>query len=142
MTHKVAMGETPFRLAYGAVAVIPLEIQMSSLRLEHFDEDKNEEGLRFCNEKIDEVDDIALKRIISQKQAISRRYNAKVKHRHLQVGDLVLKKAEFFADEKRDGKLGANWEGPYKVIQILGPGTYKLKTCKVKCFLILEISNI
>src|SRR3954470_19602078 len=105
---------------------------MSSLRLEHFDENKNEEGLRLCNETIDEVRDTALGKIISQKQAISRRYNAKVKRRHLQVGDLVLKKAEFSAVEKRDGKLGANWEGPYKVIQILTPGTYKFEDMQGK----------
>ena len=76
--------------------------------------------------------DIALERIISQKQAISRCYNAKVKHRHLQVGDLVLKKAEFSIAEKRDGKLGANWEGPYKIIQVLTPGTYKLEDMQGK----------
>ena len=131
-THKIATRETPFRLAYGAEAVIPLEVQMSSLRLEHFDEDKNEEGLRLCNETLDEVHDAALAKIISQKQAISRRYNAKVKHHHLQIGDLVLKKAEFSAAERRDGKLGANWEGPYKVIQILTPGTYKLEDMQGK----------
>src|SRR5438045_2198430 len=113
-THKAATGETPFRLAYGSEAAIPLEVQMSSLRLEYFDEEKNEEGLKLCDEMIDEVRDNAIKRIISQKHAISRRYNSKVKHRQLQVGDLVLKKAKFSTAEKRDGKLGANWEGPYK----------------------------
>ena len=41
-SHKVTTGETPFRLAYRAEAVIPLEVQMSSLRLEYFDEKKNE----------------------------------------------------------------------------------------------------
>ena len=85
-----------------------------------------------CNETLDEVHDAALAKIISQKQAISRRYNAKVKHRHLQIGDLVLKKAEFSAAEKRDEKLGAKWEGPYKVIQILTPGTYKLEDMQGK----------
>src|SRR4051812_10637394 len=38
----------PFRLAYGVDVMIPFEIQMSSLRLENFDEDKNSEGLRLC----------------------------------------------------------------------------------------------
>src|SRR5436190_15027046 len=94
---KETTGETSYMMAYGAEAVILLEVQMSSLRLEHFDENKNEEGLRLCNETFDDVRDIALKRIISQKQAISHRYNARVKNRHLQVGDLVLKKAELSA---------------------------------------------
>ena len=59
-------------MAYGSEAVIPLEVQMSSLRLEHFDEHKNDEGLLLCNETIDEVHDTALARVISQKQAIVR----------------------------------------------------------------------
>lgn len=32
-THKEVVGETPFRKAYGAKATIPLEVQMSYLRL-------------------------------------------------------------------------------------------------------------
>src|SRR4051812_19847036 len=105
---------------------------MSSLRLEYFDEEKNEEGLKLCDEMIDEVRDNAIRRIISQKHVISRRYNSKVKHRQLQVRDLMLKKAEFSTAEKRDGKLGASWEGPYKIIQVLTPGTYKLEDMQGK----------
>src|SRR4051812_25948246 len=67
-THKAATGETPFRLAYGANAVIPLEVQMSSLRLENFDEDRNNEGLRLCAMRRDKVEDSTLARIIVQKQ--------------------------------------------------------------------------
>src|SRR5204863_8094887 len=93
-THKIATGEILFRLAYGAEAVIPLEVQMSSLRLENFDEDKNNEGLRLCAVLRDEVEDSTLTHIVAQKQAISRRFNAKVKGRSFQVGDLVLRKAE------------------------------------------------
>lgn len=54
-------------------------------------------------------------------------YNAKVKGQHLQVGDLMLRKAEFAVTEKREGKLRASWEGPFKVMQILTVGTYKLE---------------
>src|SRR3954462_4795490 len=131
-THKAATGETPFRLAYGADAVIPLEVQMSSLRLENFDEDKNNEGLRLCAMLRDEVEDSTLARIVAQKQAISRRFNTKVKGRSFQVGDLVLRKAEFFTEKKREGKLGPNWEGPYRVTKILTPGTFKLEDMQGK----------
>ena len=60
-------------------AVIPLEVQMSSLRLEHFGEEKNDEGLRLCLDTIDEVHDMALTKIVAQKQAVARKYNSKVK---------------------------------------------------------------
>lgn len=66
-THKEATREIPFFLAYGSEAVIPLEVQMSSLRLEYFGEEKNKEGLKLCDEILDEVHDATLSHIISQK---------------------------------------------------------------------------
>lgn len=100
---------------------------MPSLYLEHFDEDKNREGFRLCIETIDEIHDMALECIISQKHAIFRRYNTKVKHRHFKIRDLVLRETEFSIAERRDGKLGANWKVPYKVVEVLTLGIYKLE---------------
>lgn len=38
----------------------------------------------------------------------------------------MWKNTEFTASVRRDGKLGANWEGPFNVIKVLAPGTYQL----------------
>lgn len=92
--HKEATGETPFRMAYEAKGMIPPKVQIFSQWLEHSDEERNNEAL--CAETLDEVPDSALAWIISQKQAIARRYNSKVKQRHFNVGELVLRKAKFF----------------------------------------------
>lgn len=81
---------------------------MSSLRLEHFNEERNKEGLRLYAETLNEVRDTALACIITQKHAIYPRYNAKVKGRRFQVGDLVLRKVEFLVAKRREGKHGAN----------------------------------
>lgn len=51
-----------------------------------------------------------------------------MKHRHFQIGDLVLRKAEFSEQETRSGKLAAHWEGPYRVKAVLGSGAYMLET--------------
>lgn len=64
--------------------------------------------------------------IVTEKQAITRENNVEVKKRFFQVGDLVLRKAEFTAAERRDVMLGANYEGPYRVIKVLSPRTYQL----------------
>lgn len=42
-----------------------------------------------------------------------------------QVGDLALRElvASMMA---KQGKLEPNWEGPYKVTEVIRPGTYKL----------------
>ncbi|XP_024016193.1 uncharacterized protein LOC112089676 [Eutrema salsugineum] len=43
-------------------------------------------------------------------------------------GELVLRKVFQNTAEKNAGKLGANWEGPYKVTKVVRPGVYKLVT--------------
>src|SRR5436189_4533892 len=100
---------------------------MSSLRLEHFDVENNNEGLHLCLDTIDEVHDMTLTKMVAQKQAVARKYNSRVKKTSYQLGDRVLRKAEFTASERREGKSGANWEGPYKIVKILAPGTYQLE---------------
>lgn len=69
---------------------------------------------------------MALSRIIKAS------YHEKIQQKKLRKdpsrwGDLGLRKTEFMAAERRDVKLGANWEGPYKVIKILVSGTYQLE---------------
>ena len=47
--------------------------------------------------------------------------------REFKIGDLVLR--EVFQNTKNpgEGKLGANWEGPYKIVEVVGKGAYKLE---------------
>ena len=46
-------------------------------------------------------------------------YDAKVKLRPLMPGDLVLRKVLDTAKNPAWGKLGPNWEGPYRVTMVL-----------------------
>ena len=41
-TTRTPTGETPFRLAYGIEAVIPVEIGLTTWRTSHHDEDSND----------------------------------------------------------------------------------------------------
>ena len=47
--------------------------------------------------------------------------------RHFHEGDLVLRKVFQNTKEWKAGKLGVNWEGPYRVEQIIKPGVYRLE---------------
>ncbi|KAF8106166.1 hypothetical protein N665_0146s0012 [Sinapis alba] len=55
-------------------------------------------------------------------------YNKKVRSRPLQLGDLVLRKVFENTKEWRAGKLGTNWEGPYKITHVVKPRVYRLQT--------------
>ncbi|XP_072076586.1 uncharacterized protein [Arachis hypogaea] len=115
-------GETPFQLTYGVDAIIPVEVGEPSPRL----------LLGGGNEAIekdlvDETRQMAHLTEIAIKQRIVLRYNGKVLKRSLGEGDLVLRCNDIGLPTPGEGKLAANWEGPYKVREILGNGRYKLE---------------
>ena len=45
-TMRTPTGETPFNLTYGTEAVIPVEVGLTSLRREFFDEQDNNDQLK------------------------------------------------------------------------------------------------
>ena len=55
MTIRIPTGETAFRLAYGCEAVIPIEIGLTSYRVENYDERRNDEAIRLQLDLVDEV---------------------------------------------------------------------------------------
>ena len=61
-----------------------------------------------------------------------RSFNQHVKTKRIQVGDFVLHKVEAMRKILDKGKLGANWDGPFKVIRVIKPGTFELEDMKGK----------
>ena len=61
-------------------------------------------------------------------RSIAQYYNKGVNFREFDVGDLVLRKVYQNRAEENAGKLGANWEGPYRVTTTPRTSVYKLET--------------
>jgi hypothetical protein len=55
-----------------------------------------------------------------------------VKPKQLQLHDDVLRKVEATENDTDKGKLGANWDGPFKTVRIVKPGTYELQDSEGK----------
>ena len=55
-----------------------------------------------------------------------------MKLRPLAVGDLVLRKVVGSAKNPAWGKLGPNWEGPYRITSVAGIGAYYLEDFEEK----------
>ena len=53
-----------------------------------------------------------------------------MKLRPLAFGDLILRKVLDNARNPAWGKLGPNWEGPYRIISVAGVGAYYLEDLK------------
>ena len=113
---RTLTGETPFKLAYGSEAVIPAEVHMANHSVMTHQDKDNEVQLHLNLDLIDEVRIDAEHKTAKYKNLMARQYDAMVKPRRFNIGDLVLKKVPLATKNPAHGKLGPNWEGPYKVI--------------------------
>ena len=115
-TVRTSIGETPFKLAYGSEAVIPAEVHMANHRVMMYQEKDNIKQLRLNLDLIDKVRMAAKHRTAKYKNLMVRQYDAMVKPRRFNIGDLVLKKVSLATKDPSYGKLGPNWEEPYRII--------------------------
>uniref|UniRef100_A0A2N9GE01 Integrase catalytic domain-containing protein n=1 Tax=Fagus sylvatica TaxID=28930 RepID=A0A2N9GE01_FAGSY len=110
-------GETPFSLAYGSEAVIPLEIGLPTLRTSKWEPTRNDLAQSQALDLLEERREQAMIRLASYQQQLKKGYNKNVRPRSFQQGDLVLRRVLGNTKNPTDGKLGPNWEGPYRVSQ-------------------------
>ena len=105
---RTPTGESPFKLAYGSEAVIPAEVHMANHRVMKYEEEDNEEQLLLNLDLIDEVQMDVEQRTARYKNLMARQYDAMVKPRRFNIGDLVLKMVSLATRNLAQGKLGPN----------------------------------
>ena len=120
--------ETPFWLTYGSEAVIPAEVGLTSYRVDNYNESKNDEAACLQLNLVDEVRATTEQRLTQYQDRMAKHYNSRVKHKDFQVGDLILRKVMGAARDPTHGKLGSNWERPYRITSSQRKGTYHLET--------------
>ncbi|KAA3467684.1 gag/pol polyprotein [Gossypium australe] len=121
---RTSTGATLFSLVYGMEAVLPIEVEIPSLRV--LSELKLDEA-EWTQSRYDQLNLIEEKRLralrhgqMYQKRMI-RAYNKKVHPRKFYEGDLVLKMILPMQKDFR-GKWMPNWEGPYVVKKAFSGG--------------------
>ena len=67
-----ATGETPFALAFGVEAVVPVETKLPTLRIEEYEEAANDDAIRLELDLIDEKRADALSRLAAQKRKVEK----------------------------------------------------------------------
>ena len=100
---------------------------MANHRVMMYQDKDNEEQLRLNLDLVDEVRADAEYRTAKYKNLMARQYDAMVKLRRFNIGDLVLRKVSLATKNPTHGKLGPNWEGPYRVINCKRQGSYYLE---------------
>ena len=126
-TPRKSTRETPFSLTYGAEAVIPLEIGFPTTRTSSFNPKDNDEQLTRNLDLIEEKREDTIVQLAYYQQKLKQGYDANVKLRPLTLGGLVLRKVVGMAKNPAWGKLGPNWEGPYRITSKVGIGAYFLE---------------
>ena len=114
-------------MTYGAEAVIPLEANFPTLRTSSFSSSSNDDLLGESLDLVEERRERAMIHLAYYHQKLKHGYNANVKLRPLATGDLVLRRVVEAAKDPSWGKLGLNWEGPFRITSIAEIGAYYLE---------------
>ena len=107
--------------------MVPVEVGIPLHRSKFYGQDTNHELICGELDVIEETQAQPLLRVTLYQQRSAQYFNSKVKERSFKVGDLVLRRVMQNKKEISAGVLGPNWEGLYTVIEVIRPGTYRLK---------------
>ena len=114
-------------MSYGAEAVIPIKTSFHTLRTQSFNPSNNDELLERNLDLIEKRRESAMVQLAYYQHKLKQGYDAKVKLRPLEPGDLVLRKVLGTAKNPAWGKLGPNWERPYRITSLAGIRAYFLE---------------
>jgi hypothetical protein len=114
---------TPFFLVYGAEAILPTDLEYGSPRVKGYDEGANQRAREDSQDQLDEARTVALMHSARYQQALRWYQARKIRRRDFDEGGLVLR---LHQDNRGRHKLSPPWEGPYIVVKVFKPGTYKL----------------
>ncbi|XP_070054287.1 uncharacterized protein [Nicotiana tomentosiformis] len=124
-TVRTSTGATPYLLVYGTEVVIPVEVEIPSLRIIQEVELSDAEWIRSCHEQLALIDGKRMNAVCHGQlylNRMSRAFNKRVKPRQFTPGQLVLKRIFPHQDEAK-GKFSPNWQGPYMVHRVLTGGS-------------------
>jgi hypothetical protein len=117
-------GYSPIFLVYGSEAVLPTDVAFGAPRIQHYEEETAEETRKVDLDSIEEHRVAALMRHTWYEQQLCRYHDRNVRERSFNVGDLVLRRIQ---STKGMHKLSAPWEGPFIVMEVVKPSTYRLQ---------------
>ncbi|KAM2041239.1 hypothetical protein ACFX16_035078 [Malus domestica] len=131
-SYRTSTGETPFSLAFGTEAVVLVELEQPTFRVQNYVQSENDKQLTLNLDLVEEHRNQAHLRNVAYKQRIFNYYDSRVKPCSFKVGEWVLKKRLLCDRVPSEGTLSPNWDGPFEVVGISCPGSYKLRSSNGK----------
>ena len=124
-TSRKPTGVSSFAFTYGMEAIIPIEVEVPTLRTK-IHEKANAEVIAKDLVMTDKLREATLVRIASYQQRMANLYNRHVKQHALRVGDLVLRRIFENTTDPAASKFQPNYEGLYVIIRVGPTGSYAL----------------
>ena len=129
ITFRTPTQATPYSLVFGTEAILPLEIEIPSLRTAlHYRMTKEEQNKL----RLEELDTLDEKRLVAQQNLeayqarMARAYDKMARIRQFTQGELVLVLRRPIIGRHIGPKFQSNWEGPYVIEKVFDGGAYQL----------------
>jgi hypothetical protein len=113
----------PFFMVYGSEVILLTDLEYGAPRVRAYDNQGNQASLEDTIDQIEEARDVTLLHFAKYQQALHQYHHHRVRGRTFSVMDLVLRLRQ---DSRGRHKLTPPWEGPFIVVEVLRPCTYKL----------------
>jgi hypothetical protein len=120
-------GQSPYFLVYVSEAIFPADVMWDSPAVEQYDEGISEDSRRVDIDGLEEARCAALVQSTRYLEGIRRYHDRNVKERSFNVDDLVLRRIQ---NTEGLHKLSSPWVGPFTVVKVTEPGSYRLQTLK------------
>ncbi|XP_039131869.1 uncharacterized protein LOC120268610 [Dioscorea cayenensis subsp. rotundata] len=129
-TYRTPTQSTPYSLVFSTEAVLPLEVQIPSLRIALQNELTNEDRVRLHLDEHDALDEGRLEaqhNLEVYKARMARAYNKMAHIRTFEKGEMVwVLRRPIITNKHPGGKFKSNWEGPYIIEVVYEGGSYHL----------------
>ena len=123
-SFRTSTGATPYSLVYGMEAVLPVEIEMGSLRVALEQQIPETDWAQARFDQLNLLDERRLRaadHVRAYQGKMARAFKKRVKPRPLHVGDLVLRVIRGLIRDPR-GKFRPSWSGPYFIRELSPEG--------------------
>lgn len=129
-TTRTPTKMTPYSLVYEGEAVLPLEVQIASLRVVIQEKLNEDDSMKLRLRELDNLEETrlrALQNLEAYQARMSRAFDKRVKRRSFKEGDLILAVIRpMNITHKMQSKFEPKWEGPYIVKDVYSSGAYRI----------------
>ncbi|RVW53504.1 hypothetical protein CK203_104062 [Vitis vinifera] len=123
-SFRTSTGATPYSLVYGMKAMLPVEIEMGSLRVALEQQIPEADWAQTRFDQLNLLDERRLRaadHVRAYQRKMARAFKKWVRPRPLRIGDLVLKVIRGLIRDPRR-KFRPNWSGPYFIRELTPEG--------------------